>query len=108
MVESAAESAGEHEKLTPAPTTTMPATTVQDDAGAASASSNEDGSEKKMAELPAGEKEKPPGAEKPIERSPLKVALIMLALCFAVFLHALDTTIITTALPTITEAFRMF
>lgn len=44
-------------------------------------------------------------ASKPANtRSPTQIALIMLALCFAVFLHALDTTIVTTALPTITEA----
>nr|DAC76725.1 TPA_exp: MFS transporter [Metarhizium majus ARSEF 297] len=41
------------------------------------------------------------------KRSPLKVALIMVALCCAVFLHALDNTIITTALPTITAAFDL-
>ena len=34
-------------------------------------------------------------------RSKLKIALIMLSLCIAVFLAALDTTIITTAAPTI-------
>lgn len=38
-------------------------------------------------------------------RSKGKVALIMLALCMAVFLAALDVTIVTTALPTITEHF---
>jgi EmrB/QacA subfamily drug resistance transporter len=41
--------------------------------------------------------------ERPPKRSPLRIALIMLALCFAVFLVALDVTIVTTALPTITE-----
>jgi predicted MFS family arabinose efflux permease len=35
-----------------------------------------------------------------------KVALIMLALCMAVFLAALDVTIITTALPVISEHFQ--
>lgn len=43
-------------------------------------------------------------SKRPNTRSSTQVALIMLALCFAVFLHALDTTIVTTALPTITEA----
>lgn len=38
-------------------------------------------------------------------RSKGKIALIMLALCMAVFLAALDVTIITTALPTISEHF---
>lgn len=45
-------------------------------------------------------------AETTNERSSLQISLIMLALSCAVFLHALDTTIITTALPTITEAFH--
>lgn len=39
------------------------------------------------------------------QRSKGKIALIMLALCLAVFLAALDVTIITTALPTISEEF---
>ena len=38
-------------------------------------------------------------------RSKGKVALIMLALCLAVFLAALDVTIVTTALPTIAEEY---
>lgn len=38
-------------------------------------------------------------------RSKGKVVLIMLALCMAVFLAALDVTIVTTALPTISEEF---
>lgn len=43
----------------------------------------------------------------PVEqRSKAKVALIMLAMCMAVFLAALDVTIITTALPTISEHFH--
>lgn len=37
----------------------------------------------------------------PSDRTPLQNALIMLALCTAVFLAALDTVILTTALPTI-------
>ncbi|THY81077.1 putative major facilitator superfamily transporter, partial [Aureobasidium pullulans] len=39
-------------------------------------------------------------------RSKRKVAVIMLALCTAVFLGTLDSTIVTTALPTITENFN--
>ena len=45
-------------------------------------------------------------AEKSIERSRSKILLIMLALGCTVFLHALDVTIIATALPTITESFH--
>ena len=41
----------------------------------------------------------------PVERSKGKIAVIMLALCMAVFLAALDVTIVTTALPTISEHF---
>ena len=40
------------------------------------------------------------------QRSKLKVALIMLSLCIAVLLVALDITIVTTALPTIAEHFQ--
>ena len=51
--------------------------------------------------------EKKGGQEGQLEgRSKGKIALIMLALCMAVFLAALDVTIITTALPTISEAFH--
>ncbi|PIA92979.1 putative MFS-type transporter [Cercospora beticola] len=39
-------------------------------------------------------------------RSKGKIVIIMLALCLAVFLAALDVTIITTALPTISEEFN--
>jgi len=40
------------------------------------------------------------------QRSKWKITLIMLSLCMAVFLAALDVTIITTALPTISEHFH--
>ena len=40
------------------------------------------------------------------QRSKLKIGLIMLSLCIAVFLAALDTTIITTAVPTISAHYR--
>ncbi|KAF2459974.1 MFS multidrug transporter-like protein [Lineolata rhizophorae] len=46
------------------------------------------------------------GEESKPTRSRAKVALIMLSLCTAVFLAALDVTIITTALPTISEHFH--
>lgn len=39
-------------------------------------------------------------------RSKGKIAIIMVALCLAVFLAALDVTIVTTALPTISEHFH--
>lgn len=41
-----------------------------------------------------------------VERTKLKTVLIMVALMMAVFLAALDVTIITTALPTISEEFN--
>ncbi|KAK4235620.1 MFS transporter [Achaetomium macrosporum] len=96
MTEAATERAGEQEK--------NPVQTVQNDSytaqnatgGSASQSRREDDSDKTAVD---SEEERPAG------RSPLKIALIMLALCFAVFLPALDITIITTALPTIIEDF---
>lgn len=39
-------------------------------------------------------------------RTKLQTAIIMISLCSSVFLAALDTTIITTALPTISEHFN--
>lgn len=69
-----------------------------------SASSEDAVDEKPADEEKAMEK---PGEEAPkVERSKGKIALIMLALCMAVFLAALDVTIITTALPTISEHFQ--
>ncbi|KAI9805414.1 MAG: hypothetical protein M1825_000665 [Sarcosagium campestre] len=49
----------------------------------------------------------PPAADEDVEqtRTRAQTAIIMLALCMSVFLAALDLTIITTALPTITEHF---
>jgi EmrB/QacA subfamily drug resistance transporter len=55
--------------------------------------------EEKGAEQKGGEDGQTP-------RSKGKIALIMMALCMAVFLAALDVTIITTALPTISENFH--
>ncbi|KAI9849220.1 MAG: hypothetical protein M1838_000208 [Thelocarpon superellum] len=40
------------------------------------------------------------------ERSKLEITVIMLALCMALFIAALDVTVVTTALPTITEYFQ--
>jgi hypothetical protein len=47
----------------------------------------------------------PPMDERP-QRSKLKIALIMFSLCVAVLLVALDITIVTTALPTISAEFN--
>jgi MFS family permease len=44
--------------------------------------------------------------EEPPQRSKLKIALIMFSLAVAVLLVALDITIVTTALPTISEEFN--
>lgn len=58
------------------------------------------------AKADAGLKEKVLGGPEAPERSKGKVALIMGSLMIAVFLAALDTTIVTTAVPTITERFH--
>ncbi|KAL8682398.1 MAG: hypothetical protein Q9186_001519 [Xanthomendoza sp. 1 TL-2023] len=50
--------------------------------------------------------EKTAETSKEVERSKGKTSLIMSALCIAVFLAALDTTIITTAVPTIATHFH--
>ena len=47
-----------------------------------------------------------PPAEPEASRTKLQTAVIMASLCASVFLAALDTTIITTALPTISEHFH--
>ncbi|KAL1634394.1 hypothetical protein SLS56_002404 [Neofusicoccum ribis] len=62
--------------------------------------------EQGVAEAPAGRKigEHPGEPEK--ERSKAKIAIIMFALGMAVFLAAMDITIITTALPTISAHFQ--
>lgn len=62
--------------------------------------------EEKGLEKPAEGEEKKGEEEMSPGRSKGKIALIMLALCMAVFLAALDVTIITTALPTISEHFN--
>lgn len=70
-----------------------------------SSTSSQDGADvEKQAEQPKQEEEKNDG--KIMGRSKGKVAVIMFALCMAVFLAALDVTIITTALPTISEHFH--
>lgn len=55
-------------------------------------------------DLAKAEAQAPPKTE--LEKSKGKTALLMFALCMCVFLAALDTTIITTALPTIAEYFK--
>lgn len=57
-------------------------------------------------DLPSAESAKPTENTPVGERSRAKIAVIMLALTIAVFLAALDTTIITTALETIAEDFH--
>lgn len=72
-----------------------------------SASSRDVGDEKPHDEEKGPEEEKKHPHDTPVkERSKGKIAVIMLALCMAVFLAALDVTIITTALPTISEHFH--
>lgn len=53
-----------------------------------------------------GMEKKPDAVDEEPQRSKGKTALIMSALCIAVFLAALDTTIITTAIPTIATRFH--
>ncbi|KAG6356291.1 hypothetical protein INS49_015678 [Diaporthe citri] len=48
----------------------------------------------------------PAGARNPSKRSKLQTTVVVASLCAAVFVAALDVTIITTALPAITEFFR--
>jgi hypothetical protein len=50
--------------------------------------------------------EPPPAPAEPPKRSKLKISLIMFSLCVAVLLVALDITIVTTALPTISSEFN--
>lgn len=68
---------------------------------------NNAGSEKpaSTSSIDNAEGAKQPEPDRP-QRSKGKIAIIMLALCLAVFLAALDVTIITTALPTISEEFN--
>ncbi|KAL8735695.1 MAG: hypothetical protein Q9181_002737 [Wetmoreana brouardii] len=54
----------------------------------------------------ASKDEKAGSPPKAPQRSKSKIALIMCALCIAVFLAAIDTTIITTAVPTIATRFH--
>jgi EmrB/QacA subfamily drug resistance transporter len=70
-----------------------------------SSSSSLDAMDGKVDEEKAIEKPAEPESPHP-GRSKGKIAVIMLALCMAVFLAALDVTIITTALPTISENFH--
>lgn len=68
---------------------------------------NENGSATSI-EKPNGHAAPPnaPPAEPEASRTKLQTAVIMASLCASVFLAALDTTIITTALPTISEHFH--
>ena len=66
-------------------------------------SARETPSNSSEAEIQEPKKEDAP--EEP-QRSKLKITLIMLSLCIAVFLAALDTTIITTAVPTISAVYN--
>ncbi|KAK5124220.1 hypothetical protein LTR85_001923 [Meristemomyces frigidus] len=74
--------------------------------GLGSSASSEDVEEDKLHDEEKGAPQQSDGHDVPIrERSKGKIAIIMLALCMAVFLAALDVTIVTTALPTISEHF---
>ncbi|CAK4030796.1 MFS-type transporter [Lecanosticta acicola] len=68
------------------------------------ASSQDGGDVEKQTEEPKQEEQEKDG--RIMGRSKGKVAVIMLALCLAIFLAALDVTIVTTALPTISEHFH--
>ena len=93
------------------PAPTLPAEnrdTMQDNIHDSADSSNaitvhENGSEKnEAATAPIGESPADPEAS----RTKLQTVIIMASLCASVFLAALDVTIITTALPTISEHFQ--
>lgn len=62
--------------------------------------------EKIEGEQPRDATAQPPLESERPQRSKLKIALIMFSLCVAVLLVALDITIVTTALPTISEQFK--
>ncbi|KAI9751451.1 MAG: hypothetical protein M4579_006061 [Chaenotheca gracillima] len=65
------------------------------------------GSDKEVPASPDGAAIGPPPEEKDVEdRSKAQTAIIVAALCLCVLLAALDATIITTALPTISEHFH--
>ena len=106
-------SAEEKERETPAETTTHNANStlappLSGDGSERKPPSSESSQEALEETKPDEEKgEQKKGQEGQMEgRSKGKTALIMLALCMAVFLAALDVTIITTALPTISEDFH--
>jgi len=97
-------------------TATTTATTEHDDARhvrvqdeehpASSAASHDDDAAAEKQATPQQDEEAVVKDGKINGRSKGKIAVIMLALCLAVFLAALDVTIITTALPTISEYFH--
>ena len=67
----------------------------------------ENGTQEKAQQQAAAEGQQQPAEPKLINgRSRGKITMIMLALCLAVFLGALDITIVTTALPTISAEFQ--
>lgn len=72
--------------------------------------SGEKGPDSPVSEEAGGEKAKRPDLTRSTSRaddfSKLRIAIIMFSLCMALFLSALDVTIITTALPTIAQDFR--
>ncbi|KAK5134375.1 hypothetical protein LTR08_006555 [Meristemomyces frigidus] len=79
---------------------------VQKETGVESRTSSQDVDSDKPHDEEKGPPEHIDPHDVPIrERSKGKIIVIMLALCMAVFLAALDVTIVTTALPTISEHF---
>lgn len=78
----------------------------QKEVASGSSASSTDVEETNSQDVEKGEPQQADGHDTPVqERSKGKIAVIMLALCMAVFLAALDVTIVTTALPTISEHF---
>jgi fucose permease len=67
---------------------------------------NEDPSLENAVETPPPTSPTPNNTNPEASRTALETTIIMLSLCASVFLAALDTTIITTALPTISEYFH--
>ena len=85
---------------------TCTAASPQEKEHASLSSSSQDAVVNEKADGEKATDKKPEEPQSEVERSKGKVAIIMFALCLAVFLAALDVTIITTALPTISEHFH--